>query len=387
MHPRSTNGPQAALQRALPVAVAVLFLAIYLLNLAPDPTPDGQAYLDLVRAGDPFHAQHLIYGLPLLAALKLFPQQNPVQVAGTLAAVFGAYAVGSFSFLLQRLRIPLGGVVTGALILGLGSGWMAQSTAWEVHVAAVGTVFLACGLALGPRGRPWGSAIAMTVGILLHKTMILALPAAFMLSLWGQERWGRRLLGMLGLTALLGMLAYGAVGAQRLQRGQAAQDVAIELVLGELRSEQARPVVEAPLRSARDTLPTVLLRIQPQQRGPTSLALCLVILGLAGAGAVQLWRRGERRELAVLLWPALGLPAAVAFEAFNFEYYMGPVAVLLGVGMGALRGRASWALLPLVAGAGAWNHLELGVAGGSETPVHQPRGRDRPGPARTPADG
>ena len=105
-----------------------------------------------------------------------------------------------------------------------------------------------------------------------------------------------------------------------------------------------------------------------------------MLLSLLGSALHWRLRPQHRHALLLWLWPLLALPAIWCFEAGNFEYYLGPVAVLILLGCASLPERFSWALLLPLAALGAQHYQPDGAV---ELPHDlQPR---REGPARNPS--
>ena len=367
----------------LPVAMGLLFCLLYGLNLASGPAPDGAAFLEMAKSGHWMHAQHLITGLPLYGLLLAFPHQDPVVVSGLLSAASGGLAVGS----LCRLGLGMGlgrvGATLGAALVGLSQGWWTHGTAYEVHILAVGLTLLAAALAVtGRRHLRLGLLLAMA--ILCHKTMVLAVPALVLTSLVGSKRPGLAALRTLAVLTLILGAAYGLAATSQLDTGRTLEQIGRELALGELRDGADRPLNDQIPMRARHALAYTVAWLPDNGQARQVLTWVvpglLVLFSLLGSALHWRLRPQHRHALLLWLWPLLALPAIWFFEAGNFEYYLGPVALLILLGCSALPERFSWVLLLPIAALGVQRFP-------AEAPLEQrhevqPR---REGPARNPS--
>ncbi|MFT5583701.1 MAG: hypothetical protein ACI9VR_001281 [Cognaticolwellia sp.] len=367
----------------LPIAVGLVFCVLYTLSLASGPAPDGAAFLEMAQGGHWLHAQHLIAGLPLHGLLVAFPEHDPARLSGLLSAACGGLAVGALCSLGLGMGLGRGGAALGAAIVGLTQGWWTHGTAYEVHILAVGVTLLAAALAVtGKRHLQLG--LLLAVAVLCHKTMLLAVPGLMLTSLVGLKRPGLAALRTLAvLTVILGA-AYGLAAFSQLDTGRSMEQIGRELALGELRDGADRPLNDQIAMRARHALAYTVTQLP--DKGQVREILTWVVPGLlilpALLGSAVHWRLRpqHRRALLLWLWPLLALPAIWAFEAGNFEYYLGPVAVLVMLGCASLPERFSWALLlPLAALGGQHYQADVVIERLHDL---QPR---REGPARNPS--
>ena len=367
----------------LPIVLGLLSFVLYALNLASGPEPDGAAFLEMAQSGHWMHAQHLIAGLPLYAMLQAFPAQDPAFVSGLLSAASGGLAVGALCSLGLAIGLGRGGAALCATLVGVSQGWWAHGTAYEVHILAVGLTLLAAAVAVsGKRAGLLG--VLLAVAILCHKTMLLAVPALLLTSLVGSERRGRDLLHTVLVLGVTVLGAYALALYSQLDTGKPLPQIATELVFGELREGADRPLNDQISMRARHALAYALARLPEhgQARETVTWVLPSLLAAFSLLGSALHWRlRPEHRHaLWLWLWPLLALPAIWSFEAGNYEYYLGPLAVLVLLASAALPERFSWGLLLPLLGLGAWNL----APDAPEKAPHQEQPR-RQGPARNPA--
>lgn len=218
------------------VMVGALAMALFVATGARTHPPDAVAYADLLVQGSVLHPQHLIHNLlgdgVLRLALMLHPQAVPLAVLSALNGVIGGLGIGVATRLMMRAGAPLGLSAAAGLGLAASYGWWSLATTWEVHVAPVTAVLLALWW-LG-EGRWLRGAGALALGILLHKTMVLALPAVLLA--WALQR--RSMAQMVQLGAVVGVLvglAYSAAFAVEVQRQpHSPTQIARTLILGEV---------------------------------------------------------------------------------------------------------------------------------------------------------
>jgi hypothetical protein len=367
----------------LPIFMGLLFCALYALNLASGPTPDGAAFLEMTQGGHWMHAQHLIAGLPLRGLLLALPEQDPAWVSGVLSALCGGLAVGALCSLGLAVGLGRGGASLASAMAGLTHGWWAHGTAYEVHILAVGVTLLAASLAVTGK-RHWLLGLVLAIAVLCHKTMLLAVPALVLTSVVGTPRKGLATLRILAVFTLTLGAAYGLAAFDQLETGRPLEQIVRELALGELRAGAERPLNDQIPMRARDALAYAVVRLpdngQLRQLLVWGVPSLLALLSVLGSALHWRLRPEHRHALLLWLWPLVALPAIWSFEAGNFEYYLGPVAILLLLGCAALPERFSWALLLPLAGLGAQDYLaEVSIDRPHEV---QPR---RQGPARNPS--
>ena len=367
----------------MPIVLGVLAFILYALNLAPAPEPDGAALLELAQTGHWLHAQHLIAGLPLYALLQIFPAHDPALLGGWLSAASGGLAVGALCSLGLAMGLGRGGAALSAALVALTQGWWAHGTAYEVHILAVGLTLLAAAVAVQGK-RPVLLGVLLALAVLCHKTMVLAVPGVVLASLSGSDRKTASLAKTLVVLGLGVCVPYILALLSQLGTERSVQQIATELLLGELREGANRPLNEQVPMRARHALAYALARLPEPGRGrdPMTWALSGLLFGLPLLGSALHWRlRPEHRHALLLwLWPLLALPAIWSFEAGNYEYYLGPLAVLILLSAASLPERFSWALLLPLLGLGAWNSSM------EQEPVKVPHREQprRPGPARNP---
>lgn len=369
--------PSAAhrLRALLPLLAGLAAMALALLTRARRHPPDALAYAELAAEGMIWHPQHLLATPLNLAVLALGDLLNPraadldhLVFVGALGSGIG---LGSLCWL--GLRWGLGASLSLAVVVFLGGtqAWWSLATTAEVHALPVGLVLLAlvC-LVAGGRGRREAGGLLLGLAVLLHKTMLLVLPGVGLGLLLSTRRTGPAV-RVLGLAAAVSVGGYGLAWAEQvLVHGAPAEAALEDLVLGEVRTTSAAPVAPDEGRGAalqRGLLASVSTAAggqcvlppgelpqdsaQARERGVRSVkALGLLGGGLALFGLVA-WARERPLAAGVALgWPLVVLPAVAWFEPWNFEYFLGPLAVaLLAAGRGV-----AWILERRAAPAPVW---------------------------------
>lgn len=387
---------QAAPKEAAPIqphawlfalTAGTLAAALYLLTLSANYNSDGMAFVRQTQAGDLsaplfFQAEHVLYpfvgwlfaGLASVAGFGGGPLV-PMQVLNALA---GGVAVGAFAFMAGRL-LPGRRAVLAVVLLAVANGWWFHSTDAEDQMLANAGLLVALAAIVAGRGtlvqswlpgrRGWLIVLAMAFAVLVHATVVLALPA-ILIVLLGQTSWrGAAVLGVAGalilalvmlgigfsvrglqdvdswrswLLASPGVGVWGKLHARNLWQG--AQSLAIAAVY-------------LPVRPTLDLL---------RQGSPAAffglLMTALVASGVAGVAVLAALRR-TRLWFALAVWALLFAAFGAYWAPDDFQFWLlalPPVMFLL-----VWHVPARWLAVPVVA-------LALWNLGAGALPRHDP---------------
>ena len=350
--------------RLLPLAVGVIFAALYAVFAAPgivtlfDDTLEFQLVLPTAGIAHPT-------GYPLYTLLGfvwsrlLFPVGEWAWRVNLLSALFAGAAVGVVCALTQRLARKQGGRawasavagVCAALAFGLGATWWVQATVAEVYALHLLLVALILWLALCAGDAPAARqprlviALASLCGLALthHRTAVLLFPGLALYLLWSVpalRRPGRLWLLCAG-ALLLPLLLYAymplraAMGVRDLNGSYLATwqgfwDHVLARRYGAFFSANALSVARTP---------GDWLTLAAAQMGLLVAALGLLgfLLGLLRAAARPAW-------LLIALTLVANLLFALAYRVGDVEVFLLPVWLCLAVGFGALvQSVAAWA--------------------------------------------
>lgn len=363
----------SSLRAGAALAMGGLSSLLYLSSLAYTQPADALAYTELAERGDA-HPQHLLqHGLGWLVLqgrALVGAEVEALRWLSGLNALFGGAGVALATLLAVRAGAGLGLAMSAGAVLASSYSWWALSTTAEVHVLPVAVQVAAILVLVGgdrASPRPFAAGALQALAVLMHKTMVLALPALAVAALPVGARRARAFV----LIASLGVaLPYGAVMARGITRGDPWQGAATAWLMGEVAHRipgapphQPWPVAastglagswvytSAPRCGFREGWSGERLPAPGTERVPWRLTQLGGTIGAALAllGAVSLGRSGEasRRALvaALLGWPLLSVAGAFWFEPANFEYYLGALScavVLAAVGANALCERSPW---------------------------------------------
>lgn len=342
---------------------------LYLLTLAHTQGGDALAYTELALLGHP-HPQHLLHHVLGWLALQpretLAPQVQPLLWLSGLNALFGGLGVALAGALARRAGAGAALAAAAMALLATSYGWWSLSTTAEVHALPV-ALQLAAILALtggsSTAARSAWTGVWHALAVLLHKTMVLGLPALIL----GASLSGWRRARTLLLVVTLGIgLPYGAVMAHSMYRGDAWHGAATAWLLGEVAHfvPGAPPhlpwtvaasgglagswVYNNPPRCGfRDGWSGEPLPLPGSERLPWTLTQLggLLGAGLALAGAGTLARRDRALAFTLIVWPLLSVATAFWFEPANYEYYLGALScavILAAVGASTLAEKSPW---------------------------------------------
>ncbi len=332
-------------------------LALDLATLARVHPPDAARYAADVEAGQILHPQHLLHNamgwLAVTAAARLAPQAAPMTALQVLDALIGAAGVAILTGLVARAGGRRSMAAAAGLSLALSYGWWSLSVTYEVHVAPV-VLLLALGSLLARR-RPVAGATAgllHAAAIVLHKTAVLAGPGVLLALLLLPGTRGARL-RRAGVYLGTGVAAVGAAYllAVSLPLGPSLPPPLASLIMGEVPHGMPPVPEEGRFRGGVRAWRRVLVytgaprcgfvdpRFGDQDAsgilGHYRAARRLGTAVLAGAWILVLaaapWTAPRHRALGAMLaaWMAVALPLIGWFEADNYEYYVGPSALLL----------------------------------------------------------
>ncbi len=347
------------LSHAAPLLAGLTATALYLGTQARTHPADAMAYADELAQGMTVHPQHLLHGVVGAGLVEVGGWLRPELVAFDHLtagnAIFGGVGIGLFVLLARKWGVGTGLSLVLAAALASSQGWWTLSTTWEVHVLPVSVVLGGLWLlSKGGRKRILLGGATLGTAILLHKTMLLALPAIAIGLAWrrGLKQAASAALVASGVVALGYGLAWLSMA---MQAGVDPVAAASNLLLGEVQSTSAVPVDGSRLTALGQgaaqvftaaaggpcVVSPLLVSTSPSAEMRDGIVQLVAIAGalaglLALAGSVLVRRQRPLATSLVLGWPLVALPLVAWFEPNNLEYHLGPLAMLLlGLGLGA----------------------------------------------------